>query len=136
IVVRSLLGMPKSLHATFGFMTGKEVEDNAVVTLSYETGAIGIVEAGFVNQASPFTVEVHGQNGSAIFSAVDGKLKYRSFLQKDADPKQWYELELPLSLPIPFHQWVDHIASRSKHSENIIIAQDLTSLMEAAILSH
>jgi len=135
-VVRELLGMPQSVYASFGYMSGKEVEDNAVVTLSYPTGAIGIVEAGFVNQATPFTVEVHGQNGSVVYSAIDNKLKLRSFLNPELDTKTWYEQELPAALPIPFDQWVSHIQQKKQHDDNILVAQDLTTLVEAAILSH
>lgn len=135
-VVRALLGMPRSVFAAFGFMTNKEVEDNAVVSLSYESGAIGIVEAGFVNQASPFTVELHGKHGSAIFSAADGRLIYKSMLL-DADiAKQWHELELPPALPSAFEQWVAHIQAGTSNAYNVAIARDLTTLMEAAIQSH
>ena len=53
------LGMPESVTASYGYVTGREVEDNAVVTLNYANGSIGIVEAGFVNRFSPFTIEIH-----------------------------------------------------------------------------
>lgn len=136
VVVRTLLGMPKSLFTTFGYMTDKAVEDNAVVCLNYDSGAIGIVEAGFVNQASPFTVEVHGKNGTAIFSAIDGKLKYKSMLLDSGIAKQWHELELPAALPSAFEQWVEHIQADTRNECNVAIACDLTTLMEAAYRSH
>lgn len=135
-IVRALLGMPDSLFATFGYMTGKEVEDNAVVSLKYKNGAIGVVEAAFVNQSSPFTVEVHGENGSAIFSVLDGKLKYKSSLLHEGAAKQWHEVELPEALPTSFDQWVTHISLETSNDYNISIACDLTTLMEAAIRSN
>lgn len=52
------------VSANFGYVTGKEVEDNAVATLYTDSGAIGVVEAGFVNSYSPFTIEVHGTEGT------------------------------------------------------------------------
>ena len=60
-------GMPDRLSASFGHVTGQPVEDNAVALLHYPNGAIGVAEAGFVNPHSPFTIEVHGTQGSLLY---------------------------------------------------------------------
>jgi 1,5-anhydro-D-fructose reductase (1,5-anhydro-D-mannitol-forming) len=131
-IVRHLLGMPASVSAAFGHYTGKEVEDNAVVTLQYGSGAIGIVEAGFVNRSSPFTLELHGTEGSAIYCAKDGKLMYKSALLDGEQAKQWHEYALPEARPNAFAQWVNHIRSGTRADANLAAALDLTRLMEAA----
>jgi len=133
--VRLLLGMPQSLYASFGYVTGKEVEDNAVVTLNYNNGAIGIVEAAFVNSASPFTLELHGTMGSALYSAKDAKFMYKSAQLRGELAKQWHEYELPAALPSSFEQWASHILNGTKAEQNVSIALELTSLMEAAAKS-
>jgi len=135
-VVRALLGMPQSLVASFGYVTNKEVEDNAVVILRYADGALAIVESGFVNTSSPFTVELHGKYGSAVYSAVDGMLKYKSSLLEGEAAKQWHIATLPQPLPTSLEQWVTHIQQNTKNDYNINIACDLTRLMSASIQSN
>jgi 1,5-anhydro-D-fructose reductase (1,5-anhydro-D-mannitol-forming) len=67
-LARLFLGaLPERVSATYGYVTGREVEDNAVAILTGPKGAIGIVEAGFVNPNSPFSVEVHGTGGTLLY---------------------------------------------------------------------
>ncbi len=122
-------GMPDRLTAAFGHVTGREVEDNAVAVLHYASGALGVVEAGFVNPHSPFTIEVHGTEGSLLFGTPERRLLVRSAtLGSDA----WTELSLPDPAPSPFDQWVGHIEQNTIATENIALAVDLTTLMDAA----
>lgn len=130
-----LLGLPDAVSATYGHVTGREVEDNAVSILQYPNGAIGIVEAGFVNAFSPFVIEVHGTDGSLLYSDHDGKVLIRTKKVADASG-QWKVYEnLPESNPSAFHQWVSHIQNGTKATQNIQLAVDLTKLMEASNLS-
>jgi predicted dehydrogenase len=103
------------------------VEDNAVVTLKGANGAIGVVEAGFVNPASPFTIEVHGTKGTALFGTPEATL-----LVQSGGEKTWHQHELPRDRQNAFSQWVEHINNGTTASENIALARDLTTLMEAA----
>jgi predicted dehydrogenase len=129
------LGLPESVTAHFGYITGKEVEDNAIAVLKYPNGAFGIVEAGFVNPFSPFNIEIHGTAGSLLFGTQDNKLLLRSSNQGVESSKQWNVQELPEKLPSAFQQWVSHIQENTTAVENIKLAVDLTKLMEAANLS-
>lgn len=122
------LGLPETVTAHYGHVTGRAVEDNAVVTLGYASGALAVVEAGFVTPASPFTIEVHGTRTSLIYQAPPPVLRVRG-----ADG--WVELEIPESSPLPFAQWVDHIQRGARHTANVQAALALTMLMEAANLS-
>ncbi len=56
---------PDSVSATYAHVTGRAVEDHAVVTLGYPNGALGVVEAGFVSDDG-FRVELHGSLGSCV----------------------------------------------------------------------
>jgi predicted dehydrogenase len=130
--------LPEIISATYGFVTGRAVEDNAVATLHYSNGALAVVEAGFVNRFSPFSIEVHGTEGSLFYGTPGtptNRLQVRSSLNgawKDA----WYELgDFPASRPLPFYQWVEHIQQNTVAEENIALAIDLSALMEAANIS-
>lgn len=122
------LGLPETVNAHYGYLTGRAVEDNAVVTLGYANGALAVVEAGFVTPASPFTIEVHGTRTSLIFQAPPPALRVRGV-------DGWVEQEIPESSPLPFVQWVDHIQRGARHTANVQAALALTMLMEAANLS-
>jgi predicted dehydrogenase len=135
-LARLFLGMPESISATYGYITGREVEDNAVALLYYPQGALGVVEAGFVNRFSPFTIEVHGTEGSLLYGTPDEKLQIRSALLGKEGSERWNgRADLPPALPSAFEQWVTHIQQGTTASENIQMAVDLTTLMEAANLS-
>ncbi|MFC5531583.1 Gfo/Idh/MocA family protein [Cohnella yongneupensis] len=130
-LVRRFLGMPESVSATFGYVTGREVEDNAVSILKYASGAVGIVEAGFVNSHSPFSIELHGTEGTLLYGFSDGKLHVRS--NRDGG---WSQIELPSEDPSALDQWVQHVQNDTEATDNIEIAVDLTRLMEASNLSN
>jgi len=127
-LVRRFLGAPESVSATFGYVTGKEVEDNAVAVLKYASGAVGVVEAGFVNSHSPFGIELHGTDGTLLYGFPDGRMQLRSNQRGD----DWETLELPANRPTAFDQWVSHIQEDTVATDNIAMAVDLTRLMEAA----
>ncbi|MBB6633469.1 Gfo/Idh/MocA family protein [Cohnella thailandensis] len=127
-LVRTLLGLPDSVSAVYGHVTGKEVEDNATAVLSYENGAIGIVEAGFVNSHSPFSIELHGTDGTLLFGFPEEKILVRSNKLGD----DWQEIKPGDRLPWAFYQWVSHIQEGTEATENVEIATDLTKLMEAS----
>ncbi|GAA4836529.1 Gfo/Idh/MocA family oxidoreductase [Paenibacillus vulneris] len=135
VLARLFLGMPDSVSTSFGHITGREVEDNAVSVLRYASGAMAIVEAGFVNPFSPFVIEVHGTEGSLLFSRHDERLLVKSVkLQQEGAP-DWQEQELPAARPSAFEQWVSHIQNGTIAEENIRLALDLTRLIEASNLS-
>ncbi|MDQ0871881.1 1,5-anhydro-D-fructose reductase (1,5-anhydro-D-mannitol-forming) [Paenibacillus sp. V4I3] len=134
-LTRLFLGLPESVSASFGYITEREVEDSAVAILRYPNGALGIVEAGFVNSYSQFDIEVQGTKGSLMYTRTDDKLLIRSAKLEGEAAKGWQEvMDLP-SLPSAFEQWVSHITYGTTASENIQIALDLTRLMEASTLS-
>lgn len=134
-LARLFLGFPESVHASFGYVTGKEVEDSAVAVLRYPSGALGIVEAGFVNSYSQFVLEVQGTEGSLSYSRQDDKLYVRGAKFEGA-AKEWREMtDMPSALPSSFDQWVTHIQQGTIAYANIGLALDLTRLMEASTLS-
>src|SRR5690606_30954330 len=69
-LARYLLGRPASVSAAYGYATGREVEDNAVATLRYPSGALAVVETSLVLQYAPFSLELHGTRGSALYTEM------------------------------------------------------------------
>jgi len=130
-LVRLFLGLPDEVSARFGYVTGKEVEDNAVAVMTYANGAIGVAEAGFVNSHSPFSIELHGTDGTLLFGFPEEKLLLRSSRIGEG----WREIPLEDRLPFAFDQWVKHVQEGTEAAENVELAVDLTKLMEAANLS-
>jgi predicted dehydrogenase len=130
------LGMPESVTASYGYVTGREVEDNASATLNYANGSIGVAESSFVNPFSPFTIEIHGTEGSLFYGGPEGHLLIRSSRLSDGgqDWQDW-TTRIPQDRPLAFSQWVNHIQQGTTATENIQVAVNLTSLMEAANIS-
>lgn len=151
------MGLPERVSATFGYVTGRQVEDNAVVMMNYPKGALAVVETGFVTHSAPFTIEVHGTQGSLIYSepgiseraaamraapgaeppqnevtALYGKLRLRSALVEECKGG-WLVQEITVPpAPKAFSQWVAHIQQSTKAPENIDLGRKLTALIEAA----
>ncbi len=130
-LARLFLGrLPESVSASYGHVTGRAVEDNAVAVLRYPDGALGVVEAGFATNHSPFSIEVHGTHGSLLYGTPRAELLVRSPAREGGE--DWVNVPVPANLPSAFDQWVDHIAKGTKPTENVELGLDLTRLMEAA----
>src|SRR5699024_8933148 len=108
--------------ATYTDMTGRGVEDNAVVTGTGAYGAIGVIETGVVPPASAFSIEVQGTKGSFQHGlGADGGAS----VDTGEGP---VALDVPGDGENPFAQWVRAIRSGEETSENLDRAQALTAL--------
>jgi predicted dehydrogenase len=114
-----------SMTTTFTDMTGRGVEDNASVTVATADGAIGVIETGFVTPRSPFTLEVHGTEGSLFHGFGEPHLRLGT-------EQGWEEVPLPENAPHPFVQWVDATDVGTRTTENLERARDLTGFIVAA----
>jgi 1,5-anhydro-D-fructose reductase (1,5-anhydro-D-mannitol-forming) len=131
-LTRLFLGLPQSVSASFGFVTGRAVEDNVAAVLNYAQGALGIAEASFVNHFSPFTIEAHGTEGSLLYGTPDSIVRIRSS-RAGKQAAVWVAWkDIPPDQPAPFQQWVAHIQQRTFAAENVQAALDLSMLVEAA----
>lgn len=134
-LTRLFLGLPQMVSAQYGYVTAHDVEDNAVVLLGRADGAIGVVEAGFVNRFSPFAIEVHGSEGSLLYGTPEETLLVRSAVLEEQGRSGWVRWEIPADQPSAFDQWVRHIQQGTRGQENVVTAVDLTRLMEASNIS-
>jgi predicted dehydrogenase len=152
-LTRYFLGRPESVSATLGYVTGRPVEDNAVLTMRMANGAIGVAHTGYVTRIAPFSIEVHGTQGTVLYSETgigerieqrrlgatqaangpDGKLHVRSAKLTGVD---WLVQDITVeAAPKAFDQWVAHIQNDTVASENITIGLDLSALVEAGYRS-
>jgi predicted dehydrogenase len=129
-VLQHILGpRPASVQATYTSVTGRPVEDNASVTLGYADGAIGVAEASFVTTPGSYAVEVRGTEGSLLFGfGRETLIGKGDTLGSDA----WSEVEPADAGEPPFAEWVRHIRSGSRPTDNTRNAVELTRLVVAA----
>jgi predicted dehydrogenase len=118
---------PDTVQAVYRSVTGRAVEDHAVVTVGYPSQAIGVIEAGFV-AGTPFTIDVAGTRGWLRYSDQEARLTAGGPAYGDD----------VVTLPIPedsqdaFGQWVDHITTGTRADDNTARAVELTRLVVAA----
>ena len=67
-LLAALMGRPDRVSAVLGHVTGRELEDNATVVLSFADGAVGIAETSSVSAITPFMIEIHGTEGSILYT--------------------------------------------------------------------
>lgn len=126
LVQRILGSSPTTIVATYRSLTGRSVDDHAVVTAGYASGSIGVIEAGFVS-ANPFTIEVYGTAGSLTFSDATGELRV-----SDAKGRDWRTVPVPADLPDAYDRWVTAIRTGTPETDNTDRAVELTRLVVAA----
>ena len=126
LVQRILGSTPGTVSATYRSLTGRAVDDHAVVTVGYDDGAIGVIEAGFVS-SNPFTIEVFGTEGSLTFSDAT-----RELLVSGAKGEGWHAVPVPADAPDAYGRWVTAIRTGVEETENLDRAVELTRLVVAA----
>lgn len=129
LVQRFLGARPETVQATYTSVSGHGVEDNAVVTVTYPGGAIGVLEASFVTVPGASAFELRGTRGSLIFGlGGEGLLgKGEAF-----GGNGWTEVPIPDDGPSPFAQWVAAIREGAGTAANLEAAVELTRLVVAA----
>jgi scyllo-inositol 2-dehydrogenase (NAD+) len=125
-------GKVKAVTARLQHTFGYEVEDNAVVLLEYKSGALGIIETGFLSSGSPFELEVYGTEGTLLIQ--DDQIRLRSSLIQEEGwmvPKA-----LPAPLKSPMDQWVHAIKGEAVPFITKEDVRNLTLINEVSLISH
>ncbi len=137
-LARWLMGKPEKVYSAFTFVTGHEVEDNAVTVFKYKNGAVSIVETGFVTPASPFSMEIYGTKGTLFVDGKDqGVLQSGRLAETDKKISGWFR---PSTMPKPLksavYQWLDAIEFNEPIEFGIKDAVELTEMMDRAYAAH
>jgi 1,5-anhydro-D-fructose reductase (1,5-anhydro-D-mannitol-forming) len=117
---------PASVTATYGSFTNRQVEDQAVLTVGYPGGAIGVIETGFLSR-DPFTIEIHGTRSDVAYDSTENVLSMRS-----AGEDTWQPQPMPQDQPDPISRWIRHIHDGTQADDNLTRAVELTRLVSAA----
>ena len=126
-----LAGKATAVTARFQKILGYDVEDNAVVTVEYESGAIGVLEAGFTSGGCPFQLELYGTEGTLLIEDNQIRVKSKQLGEEWVKPE-----ELPNPLPMPMEQWINAIQAGQIPDITGEDAINLTLINEAAALSN
>ena len=127
-----LAGMPVSVSAQYGYVTGRKVEDHAVVTMRYRWGALAVAEVSFIDTPGTFEIEVHGTEGIVRYAAPERVLVHRPGNARGEAAVDPIVIAEPPDLPSAFENWVRCIQQKAWDFDNVKLAFDLTRLAEAA----
>ena len=117
---------PVAVAAVYQAVTGRAVEDSAVVVASYDGGAIGVMEASFVDGVAIFTIEVNGTRGALRYGFAGDALEVAEA------GGAWHPAAVRAAGPAPFERWVAAIRSGRQDAENLAAAAALTRVIAAA----
>lgn len=121
--LRGVCGQVKDVAASVGTATRRygEIDEYGVGSITFDSGAIAVVEASWVDPKLHGPVEVHGTEGQII---IDGdKVRYYSTKVEGADGGEW--TDLPAAAPHAFELFWDKLEGKE-------ISVDLISAEEAA----
>lgn len=129
-------GKPRRLTAILGrFNKDVQVDDNSAVLIEFESGALGIVEASFVQRSLPWALEIHGTEGALHIGGPGAEVQIHS--ERLSGTKGWFTPDrLPERDPLPIRQWLNSILGKGEAKVGIEDGRDLTELMEAATRAH
>jgi len=128
LVQRFLGAYPDQITASYGHVTGRAVEDNAVVVALYPGGALGVAEASFVTTPGASALELRGTEASLLF----GFGQEQMIAKGGRFGEDWTLVELDEATTSPYGLWVDAIRGAADPTQNLQTAVDLTRFVVAA----
>jgi predicted dehydrogenase len=121
--------VPVSVQASVGHVSGREVDDNAVLVMDFG-GVFAVVEVSMVASYFGTTLEVVGTAGSVVVEGLNGTPRVR----RGADA-EWTDAELAPAGDDPFTAWVARVHAGSSDVEHLRTAVDVTRVLEAGYRS-
>lgn len=130
-----LCGTPKRITALFNAPLGTRVDENAVATIEFENGIIGVAETGFDSYASPQTLEIYGTEGSLIAHG-DDDVKFTSAKLRGI-MNGFFKPDLPRPKPSPLNQFINACVNGTGAPADLGIddAIALTQLLENSYIA-
>ncbi|MFA6947364.1 MAG: Gfo/Idh/MocA family oxidoreductase [Eubacteriales bacterium] len=127
-------GKPKRVTGMFNAPFGSKVDENALATVEFENGALGIGETSFITYATKEMIEIYGSDATLL--AVGGDVQY---ISKNSEKyvRGWIHPTLPENHPIPLVQWLHACAEGKPSPEGLGIddAIALTELLEKSYIA-
>jgi predicted dehydrogenase len=131
-------GKPKRIAGVFNNLYGTSSDENAVVTIEFENGAIGIGETSFISHNTPDVLEIYGSDATLLIWGQDIKLttkKLKGIHEGYISPEKTNIKERLLG---PIDTFVDAILGNRPPPEDLGIESGVTvsRLMELAYKSN
>jgi predicted dehydrogenase len=145
-ILNWFLGMPVRTSARFGYVTDfakkYRIEDNAVALYEFESGAIGVVEAGWASPYHECFLDIFGTKGRLhvvgddVLYTPDGTKKIFddvSYELGGKNPVHVPESDLPEPFLFPLRHWIETIINDTPDDrQNIDEAVAWTEMLVAA----
>ena len=136
-LARWLMGEPRRITTLFNSYTEREVEDNAVALVEFANKGIAVIETGFVSHSSPFSLELHGTEGTFLAGGPESTVRITSRKLEQNGHQGWFiPARLPAALPMPLDQWIRGILEDEPILFGLEEGTQLTELMEGAMRSY
>jgi predicted dehydrogenase len=108
-----------------------------VALIEFANQGIAVVETGFVSHSSPFTLELHGSEGTFLVGGPERSVRLHSAkLNQNSTPGWVIPTRLPAVLPMPMEQWINGILEGTPIEFGLVEGTQLTELMEGAMRSY
>ena len=137
-IMRWFMGPPKSVIATVqNFSNAYPIDDSAVAVITFESGALGILDTSWVHRAGPNPTELYGTDGylGSHTSPNGGLILNSTQLQPQEVAGYIQPTQLPKSLPMPMDQWISAIADGTPMTITVEDGRNLTQLLEGIYTS-
>ncbi|GHU73852.1 dehydrogenase [Clostridia bacterium] len=132
-LLRWYLGKPTRIQSMFNTITRRSVDDNAVSTIEFDNGAIGVSETSLVSPMSPYLVEAYGTEGVALINEKTLSIRSKKF---DDNGEAFHEQALPEALPSPLDQFIASVKDGKPVLFGLDEARQLTEMMQYAYQAH
>ena len=124
-------GKPKRVTALFNQLYSTGLDENAICTVEFENGSIGVSETSFVSYSAPLVAEVYGSEGSLICVGDQITLNCEKYKNAEAPALDKSPVPGPIEsfldavekgLPSPEGMGLDEAISLTELLENAYIA--------------
>jgi predicted dehydrogenase len=135
-VMRWFMGEPKSVIAKIqNYSQAYDIDDNAAIVIEFVNGALGVLEASFVQRVGPNPLEICGTDGYLGTDPHGGWLLNSTQLQAGGIQGYIRPTKLPDALPDPMAQWFEAILLDTPMTITVEDGRNLTQILEAAYQS-
>ncbi|MDR1655210.1 MAG: Gfo/Idh/MocA family oxidoreductase [Treponema sp.] len=133
-----LCGTPKRIAGVFNNLYGTSSDENAVVTIEFENGAIGVGETSFISHNTPDLLEIYGSDATLLVWGQDIKMSikklkrvYEGYFRPDTEKTITMQ-------PDPITAFIDAVLEHKAPPSDLDIDSGVlvSRLMEAAYRSN
>ncbi len=131
-VMRWFMGKPKSVVAKINNFSGAyPIDDNSVIVVEFESGALGVLDTSWVQRSGPNPMEIRGTKG---YVGRDGGGLMLSSTDLQVEGIQGYIMPTRMgdALPMPMDQWISAILHGTDMTITVEDGRNLTEMLERA----